>query len=195
MSSAISIDHRPNLRFSDALGRMNSFRASRLLTRGVRHDLALAFAVAALDCRLTDHQRSQLTGAGIDPTHALDLGVLFPQIGVSTADWGTQIFDDPKDTKDKPWEHQAGFTFLSIDVAMTIAQDEARAGNTALQTGIDRVAAYVGNYKTGPELAFFSALNALVPDPDFFGGHYDDNTAAVCPALSDAWVVAALAPH
>jgi hypothetical protein len=187
----VDIGHRPNIRFSDASGRMNAFRAVRLLTKHVSHARALAFAVSALGCRLTDEQRSRLTAAGIDPTRELDLGAIFAETGVSSSDWGTQIFDDPPETS-APWEHQSGFSLLSMDVAMTIAQDEARAGNAALQTGLDHVAAYTKATYTGPELVFFSALDALVPDPDYFGGSWEDNTAAVCPALADAYVTAAL---
>jgi hypothetical protein len=90
-----TIDSRPNLRFSDASNRMNALRVTRLLRQRVARRSLLAFAVAGLTCVLTDSQRRALTDAGIDPAHDLDLGAIFAQAGVSTGDWGTQIFNDP----------------------------------------------------------------------------------------------------
>ena len=188
---AIGIENRPNLRFSDACGRMNALRATRLLARSGK---SLAFAVAALKCRLSPEQSAALTQAGIDPQRELDLDAIFAAAGITSDAWGTQIFDDPSQTSSQPWEHQAGFTFLSIDVGMSVAQDLGRAGNVALQQGVAHVAAYTTTRFTGSGLRFYSALDEIVPDPDFFGGHFSDNTDAICPALTEAFIAAELHP-
>jgi hypothetical protein len=194
MADHNGIANRPNLRFSDACGRMNAVRATRILGKKVPAWRSLAFAVTALTCNLTDAESAALRQAGIDPSHDLDLDAIWSSLGISTGEWGTQIFRDPSETDAHPWEHQGGFTYLSIDVAMTVAQDQARAGNAALAQGLDAVRAYFATKYTGPELAFYSALNALVPDPDFFGAKYRDNTGAICPALTEA-LVAAVQQH
>jgi hypothetical protein len=190
---AIGIMNRPNLRLSDAFGRMNALRAARILEGRVPSRDSLAFAVKVLQCSLSSDQQAALTQAGVDANQVLDPDRIFAAVGMSGAEWGTQIFDDPEPTRGQPWEHQAGFTFLSADVGMVVAQERARAGNATLKAGLDRVAASWATRYTGAELRHYAALNELVPDPDRFGEHYTDNIGAVCPELTRLFVAEAVA--
>ena len=90
----IGIDNRPNLKLSDALGRMNALRATRILESRVPTWQSLAFAVKALECTLSGEQREALASAGFDAARELDLGRIFSNVGLSTSEWGTHIQGD-----------------------------------------------------------------------------------------------------
>jgi hypothetical protein len=184
--------HRPNLKFSDAVNRLNAFRTTRIMTQAVPAVRSLAFALASIQCGLSVDQRATLANAGVDLEAALDRDAIFAEVNYPSALWGTNILGDP-DSRG-PYDHQSGYSFLAMDMGMVMAQDLARAGNTRLQQGLAKIAAYTGgkdNYTDG-DRAYFDALNAIVPDPQVFSGdQFSENIRQICPALGDAFVAAA----
>lgn len=181
--------HRPNLRFSDAVNRMNAFRTTRIMTRRVPPARSLAFAFKSLQCALSPDQRATLAGAGVDLRAAFDLDAIWAEVSYPAQLWGTTILGDPDSAG--PYNHQSGYSFLAITMGMVMVQDLARAGDTRLQEGLAQIAAYTGGSYLGQDLAYFQALNELVPEPPFFGGQFHENLRGVCPALGDAFVAAA----
>jgi hypothetical protein len=181
----IDIGHRPNLRFSDACGRLNALRTQRILESKVRKWESLAFAIRALQCFLTPEQKAQFEKAGLNFEKDADLGRIFDKVGLSGGAWSTQIFDDPLTEPKHPWEHQSGFGYLSLEIAMAIIHDEARTGDTALEEGLEKMRVYYENRYYGVELEFRRTLNKIVLDPDTFGGHLSENIGYVCPRLTE----------
>jgi hypothetical protein len=184
---AADVSFRPNLRFSDAAGRMNAFRAARILESHMPVWRSLAFAVSTFNCTISADQKDALTRSGFDVAKEVDFEKIFASLGLGDGDWGTNVHGG----EDPAWEHMSGFTFLINDVVMTIAQERARAGNAVLQQALDRVRASFAAHYTGSKLAFFSTLNDLVPDPDWEGDYFK-NIGYVCPELTRVFVEEAL---
>jgi hypothetical protein len=184
--------HRPNLKFGDAVNRMNAFRTTRIMTQRVRASRSLGFAIGSLKCALSQDQLDKLTHAGVDVNAALDLNAIFAQVNYPSDLWGTNVLGDA-DTL-APYDHQSGYSFLAMDMGMVMAQDLARAGDARLQQGLAAVAKYTStdSYVDG-DGAYFSTLNELVPDPQLFSAHFSENVQQICPALGDAFVNAAVA--
>lgn len=191
VAGVADLAHRPNLRFSDAVNRMNALRAARIMLARVPPGRSLGFAVASLGCALSAEQRASLTSAGVDPRAALDRDAIFSEVRYPSALWGTNVLGDPGN--EAPYDHQSGYSYLAIDIGMVLVQDLARAGDLRLQSGLAQIVAYTGSAYAGSQLAYFAALNELVPDPQYFGGHFRENLAEICPALGDAFVEAATA--
>jgi hypothetical protein len=180
---ADDIDLRPNVKFSDAVGRMNGFRAARILESRVAVWRSLAFAISVFGCAVSPEQKAALARTGFDVDQEVNSRRIFDSLQLSRGDWGTdahgaEVGDD----------HFAGFTFLLDDVVLTIAQEQARAGNVALQQGFDKIRAYIATEYTGSRLRFFSTLDELVPDPTYHG----DASPYICPELTRVFVAEAL---
>ena len=89
---------------------------------------------------------------------------------------------------ESPFDHQSGFSFLNIDVAMQIVTEEAKANTNLAQAllGIERY--YAKNYPTGSlrttyQGDYLQILNSYVLDPDYFGA-FDENKMPICRELS-----------
>lgn len=182
--------HRPNLKLSDAINRANAFRTTRIMTSRVPPARSLAFAFKSLQCALSAEQRATLASAGVDLQAAFDRRAIFDEVRYSSALWGTVVLGDADSAG--PYDHQSGYSFLAISMAMVMVQDLARAGDTRLQEGLAQLVAYTSDSSyTSEDPAYFAALDELVPDPQFFGGRFHENLRGICPALGDAFVAAA----
>jgi hypothetical protein len=181
---ADDVDVRPNVKFSDAVGRMNGFRATRILESRVPLWRSLALAVSYWGCALSQEQKDALARTGFDVAREVDFMRIFGSLGLARGDWGTNVHGDEYNA----YDHEAGFTFLFNDVLLTIAQEQARAGNVELQQGFDKIRAFIATYYTGSRLRFFSTLDELVPDPTYHG----DASPYLCPELARVFVAEAL---
>lgn len=191
----IDVTHRPNLRFSDMTGSLNSLRATRILENKLALWQKLAFAVSALHCELTEKQKNEIAKTGLNADHDMSLATIFSQVGLSNNQWGTQIFSDEPGNAKTPWEHQSGFTFLSQGVAMAIAQDLARKGNATLGAALDSIDPYLARTYSDDHLEFYRTLNGIVPFIDQFGVGFESNRKAVCPELAQVFVTEYLRPR
>jgi len=182
LANTFATEARTNLKFSDFVGRMNAWRAARLLESKVSRTQALGFAVAALECPLTAVQKAKVKAAD------LDLDALFAKLGLSIHDWTTRTFghDQPHFGNHRAFEHQSGFTFELAGVGMAEIQELADAGNEALREGLQKMLARVP-VQRGGDAPFFERLNEILPDPDRFGA-YEENTGYLCPELTAVFV-------
>lgn len=184
---SLTVTRRPNLRFSGAAGRLNALRATRLLETRLSHAAALGFAVGALACQLSPEQWSALEGSGFEEQRGtVAIAPIFHALGIPGREWGMSVFADP--TEKPHWEHQAGYGFLAASVSMAVADGYARAGNEPLRAGIARIKEYIERRYNGADRDFHRMLAEIVPDPDRFGGYYEQNVGYVCPELGRLFV-------
>jgi hypothetical protein len=178
------IDHRPNLYFSEAVGRLNALRAKRILQDKLKNFKSLTFAVSALACSFSEDQRTKFRNAGLDLEKDLDLGNIFKDLQIEARDWSTQIFKDPPSYADKPWEHQAGYSYLAADLSMAVVQELA-VNDATLAIGVESIKKYYSTKYSGQVLKFYQTMNATVLDLDLFGGSFEKNLSYVCPRLAE----------
>ncbi|MGZ3707186.1 MAG: hypothetical protein ACXVA8_14240, partial [Bdellovibrionota bacterium] len=178
---------RPNLLFSDFVGRMNSLRATRLMESKLSEWQTLAFAYRTFGCNLTSDQSQRIAHAGLNVVADTDLQHLFDSMGLRPNEWSTEIFSDPPFERYPVYEHQSGFNLLTLDVSMAIAQERALAGNQPLADGIQKILASYDSAKEG-YARYQKYMNAILPDPNFFSADYPKNVSYICPELTELFV-------
>lgn len=186
LDSKLLTKERPNLNFSDYVGRMNALRVHRILKNKVNRRELLGFAVSGLQCKLAPDQRAKLDEKGTDYIDALSLAKSFQKVGLSVHEWTLRNFghDQPQHGRPK-YEHQSGYSFLTIGVGMAMAQELAEAGNTLLRSGIERIVENTPMHRSGDPS--FVRANAILPDPDYFGS-FAENTQYLCPEMTRLFV-------
>jgi hypothetical protein len=180
--SSSDISTRPNLRFSDFVNRMNAYRTTRLLQAVVPDWQSLAFALSPLGCELSSDQQDQIKKSGLPFNTDTDPTLIFEKLKIAPNDWSTEI--NPTANPSPVYDHQGGFGYLAIDTSMAIIDQKANAGDQIFQKGFAQLVSNIPTDKIGSEVGFFQTLFGILPDPDFFGGHYDDQTAYFCPELA-----------
>lgn len=185
MGASYDILHRPNLRFSDLVGRMNALRTTRILQQSVPEWQSLAFAVKALKCTLNPTQLELVMKSGLNYEEDSDMLLIFKKVGMLPHFWTTQFFKDPKSSlAQQDYEHQSGYGFLTIGIGMSIAQEHALSGNINLQKAFIQIDDYFTKNFDDIELPFFQTLNQILPDPHFFGNQFQTNVDYICPELT-----------
>ena len=181
-----AVENRPNLRLSDLLGRMNALRDAKILQRVTNRQNQLAFAFSALTCALEPADEAALRSKGYNVDLELDPDKILTDLRISPLSWSMRLGVDP--LGESPFDHQSGFSFLNIDVAMQIVTEEAKANTNLAQAllGIERY--YAKNYPTGSlrttyQGDYLQILNSYVLDPDYFGA-FDENKMPICRELS-----------
>lgn len=173
------MDGRPNLRFSDYVGRWNAIRAGRILRNSVANWERLAFAVKGLRCEFNPAETDRLDKSGRPYLTDFNLDNIFKKIGIPSRVWTTRFKAIPNET----YDFQSGFGFLAIDTGMAIVADLAAQGDSDFKAALENVTAAVNRAHTGAAYGpFFETLNSILPDPDRFG-NYDENAALFCPRL------------
>lgn len=186
----IGIMGRPNLRFSDFLGRMNGWRGERLLSNSVSRSERLAFAVFALDCKLSEAQNLAIQKAALPPADVKQIAITaFAKTGLGKNQFGTGIFDDINQPG-PDWNHQSGYGFLSEDVAMAILTQESLAGDAALDAALKDIEKYWASSQKGDELKFFTDLNSIIVSIGHFSDGYQSNRARICPRTTEIFTAA-----
>ena len=181
-----ALENRPNLRLSDLLGRMNALRDAKILSRVTNRKNQLAFAFSALNCALEPADEAALRSKGYNVDLELDPDKILADLRMSPLSWSMRLGVDPRG--ESPYDHQSGFSFLNIDVAMQIVTEEAKV-NANLTQGLLAIERYYAkNYPTGSLKAtyqgeYLQILNSYVLDPDYFGA-YDENKLPICRELS-----------
>lgn len=182
-SRPISMDRRPNLRFSDAIGRMNGLRTARLLAERVPSWQAVAYAFQKFNCSLSKAQKDRLAANGREAP-AISSDQILASTGVSARDWTSRFSED----RNSDYEHQAGFSFLSVSTSMGVVMTLVQAGNSSLGQAVEEIMRHLPSETDKAYLPFLQSLNRILPDPNTFGGHYSENTASLCPDLSEELV-------
>ena len=189
-----TIESRPNLRFSELIGRWNALRARRLLASKTEPWETLGFAVQNLRCAVEEAQLDQLKR--VDPTFDFSELALqaFSKLGLSRNQFGTQTLSDVDGTGFAPYDHQAGYGYLASDVALVVARDLAQAGNRPLQAALRAVTDRYARDLVGKERDFFLTADSIAPDADVGTARYFDNVHGVCaelvPLFMDAYATA-----
>jgi hypothetical protein len=192
---------RPNLRLSDLVGRMNAFRAARLLETRVPFWQTLLFAVQGLGCELSSAQKARIAKEGLPlistPNISKkesnpELESIFGQLQIKPNDWSTQIFRDPPEFHYPEYEHQSGHGYLTIDVAMAILTQLAENGNTALAEGIRRLRNSLDSLDVAPvNIPYIRVLHDILPDTEY-QSYYEtsDRTRLdyICPEATRLFV-------
>jgi hypothetical protein len=187
------ISGRPNLRFSDTTGRLNSWRAARLLQNRAAPWQSLVFAYDVLGCTLAPEDAAAISKAGLDFQKDSDAAAIFALVGVEPGDWSTQVLGDSPEFTYPPWEHQSGFSFLAEGAAMAMIRDRAQGGDSVFQDALTKILASYPSQHSGDELQFFQTLYQDLPDLDHFGGEFETNKGYVCPELAKLTAAAYLA--
>lgn len=169
-SAARGIEWRPNLRFSEFVGRMNSLRAARILRASTTRSEALGFAVHAIGC--ADLRQAAATA--------------FEKTGLRPFFWSTRI-PSREPLVGEPWEHQAGFGYLSRGVALAIARQEADAGNSILDRALREIAQRLPGWQSGPSLLFMQEADKIALDIQRFSPRFEDNKTSICPELMSTY--------
>ena len=182
IENSFGIMSRPNLRFSDFIGRMNGLRTSRILENKASKWQILAFAHGTLKCELSKEQKVRLAGVGFDPASQFDINKILNDLNIKPLVWRTQNFAELGKVAD--YEHQSGFSYLSISTSMAILTKRAVLGDSEFQRGLQRIDDFVKSNYTGDYLDFFSALNKILHDPERFSNSYPKNLENFCPRLS-----------
>ncbi|MBS1959906.1 MAG: hypothetical protein JST80_10565 [Bdellovibrionales bacterium] len=176
-------DEEPNLHYGMLVTRYLALRNARILEEKVPLYKRLGFAVKALNCRLN---ATQLASVRTTPKYAeinIDWSTLLSTNGISNSLWTTQIFSDPMDSP--LYQVHTGFGYLSHIVATAIAQNLSRAGNTALQSGLLSMEQSLTLARTGrPDTSYFTMVNHVVPDPEYFSKEFGRRNQLICPELS-----------
>ncbi len=184
----VTIDHRPNLRFSDLAGRMNALRAERLLhakvavwgragVRGSRLELS-GFESGA---RAIQRERLELR-CGLDP------GRIFAKVNLPCFEWSTTVYNATDEIRcgkpDEPeYEHQSGIGLLSLDVAMVTVNDLASSGNRPLKHAVKKIVKDHGPLSTDYN-PFLMTLNSIFPSVVRHESRYKSEVDAICPELT-----------
>jgi hypothetical protein len=176
------ISTRPNLRFSDFVGRMNAFRAARILDTTVPDWQSLAFAMKNLNCALSSDQQDQITKSGLPYATDTDPLLIFQKLNIAPKDWSTEI--DPTATPSPIYDHQSGFGFLALDAAMAIVSKKADAGDQEFQKALAQLIKTVPPEEGSDYVDFYNVLFGILPDPNYFGGNVTANEALICPELT-----------
>lgn len=180
------IEKRPNLRFSEAAGRMNALRARRLFEAKLGREKTLAFAVAALACPMTADDWAILEGRGYERAPAggaIALPPIFAGLGMRGREWGMAVTARDGGEPGKPWEHQNGYGFLTGSFAFAIVDEHARDGNEVLKEALAKISSYIDVRYSGEERAHHHLMNRIVSDPGIFSGRYEQHIGYVCPEL------------
>jgi hypothetical protein len=177
------IDHRPNLRFGEAIGRLMGLRGYRLLQTRLGEMPALGFAVGALQCLFTDEQKGKLSAAGVDLERELNVAEIFGRMKMSGREWSAVIFNDTPSSPTAPWEHQFGYTFLKENVAMAAAQTLAKT-YPSLAATIDKIKEYFKTAYKEPDRRFYTDMNETLLGLDYFGGGYTQNRKYICDEMT-----------
>ena len=181
-----AVQNRPNLRLSDLLGRMNALRDAKILSGITSRKNQLAFALGALTCSIEPDDEAALQSKGYNVDLELDPDKILANLHVSPLSWSMRLGVDPH--SESPYDHQSGFSFLNIDVAMQIVTNEAKADANLAQALLAIERYYAKNYPVGSQKGTYQGdhlqiLNSLVLDPDYFGA-YDENKMPICRELS-----------
>lgn len=182
LAGRFNIGNRPNLRFSDLIGRMNAFRASRILESKLPFWARLGFVYSALKCELNSEQLQRIKSQGLAFETDVDLTHIFTQLNMKPNEWRTQILNDEESYPS--FEHQAGFGFLSQDASMAILLKLSEQGDADFQNGFKNLDTYLHTKYSGEDLDFFSELYGILPDPDHFSESYQKNINFFCPKLN-----------
>lgn len=177
-SAARGIEWRPNLRFSEFVGRMNSLRATRILSASTTRSEALAFAVHAIGC--ADLRQQAATA--------------FEKTGLRPFFWSTRI-PSREPLVGEPWEHQAGFGYLSRGVALAIAKREANSGNSILERALREIANRLPSWQSGSDLLFMQEADKIALDIQRFSPRFEENKALICPELLSTYERESQASH
>ena len=177
------IDHRPNLRFGEAIGRLMGLRGYRLLQTRLGEMPTLGFAVGALQCLFTDAQKSQLGAKGVDLERELNVAEIFGRLKMSGREWSAVIFNDTPSSPSAPWEHQFGYTFLKENVAVAVAQNLSQT-YPALAATITKIKDYFKTAYQEPDRRFYQDMNETLLGLDYFGGGYTENRKYICDEMT-----------
>ena len=195
-ANAPYIDHgadvraRPNLRFSELVGRYNARRTARLMQDRLPLWRSVAYSLRALKCALTNEQKALIERAGLDYLKDSNLTNIYQSLKIPSQQWTTRILKDLHGFQE--FEHNSGFGLLSINTAMAFI-DEIAAGRTPLKAklklteALAKMKSYTDPHYQGEQSEFFQLLTRLLPDPDFYGT-FRQNTAPICEELSEIFL-------
>jgi hypothetical protein len=180
--SSFDIKDRPNLRFSDLVGKMNARRTARILGSAVPDWQSLAFAMGVFNCSLSSDEQTQISQSGLPFVADTDPLAIFQKLNITPNDWSTEI--DPSANPSPIYDHQSGFGYLKIDTAMAIISKKADAGDVVFKNGMAQLIADITAEQTGTYIDFYQVLFGILPDPDFFGPKFQTQEGYFCGELT-----------
>ncbi len=182
---------RPNLRFSDLLGRLNALRAGEKLRARTASWQAMAFALNVFRCDLSVDQKKSLLATGRPFESEMSLDSIFASIGETPRSWTLRARTEAVRKGTSPFQYQSGYGYLLEGVAMTVIQARAQAGDPRFQSLVKEV-----RENLSPESDSYSFLHALnETSPNILGPADLANWTNACVVLSAEFTKEYLTPQ